>query len=92
MVLVMLDVSSAYDVIDHDIMLTRFRHSFGVTTEALDRMRPYISGRTQRVSVCTGTSADARLCYGVPQGSVLGPQLYCTYTKPIVDIIKKHNQ
>ena len=36
MVLVMLDLSSAFDVIDHDIMLMRFRYSFGVTTEALD--------------------------------------------------------
>ena len=88
-VLVMLDLSSAFDVIDHGIMLTRFQHSFGVTAEALDWMRSYISGRTQCVSVGPATSFNAHLCCGVPQGSVLGPKLYCT--KPVGDIVKKHN-
>ena len=41
-VLVMLDLSSAFDVIDHGITLTRLQHSFGVTAEALDWMRSYI--------------------------------------------------
>ena len=50
-VLVMLDLSSAFHVIDHNIMLARLQHSFGVTAEALDWMRSYISGRTECVSV-----------------------------------------
>ena len=90
-VLVMLDLSNAFDVIDHGIMLTRLQHSFGVTAEALDWMRSYISGRTQCVSVGLATSFNAHLCCGVPQGSVLGPKLYCIYTKPVGDIVKKHN-
>ena len=59
-VLVMLDLSSAFDVIDHVIMLTRLQHSF-VTAEALDWMRSYISGRTQCVSVGPATSFNAHL-------------------------------
>ena len=90
-VLVMLDLSSAFDVIDHGIMLTRLQHSFGVTVETLDWMRSYISGRTQCVSVGPATSCNAHLCCGVPQGSELGPKLYCIYTKPVGDIVKKHN-
>ena len=90
-VLVMLDLSSAFDVIDHGIMLTRLQHSFGVTAEALDWMRSYISGRTQCVSVGPATSFNAHLCCGMPQGSVLGPKLYCICTKPVGDIVKKHN-
>ena len=97
-VLVMLDLSSAFDVMDHlmlwtiwTIMLTRLQHSFGVTAEALDGMRSYISGRTQCVSVGTPTSFNAHLCCDVPQGSVLGPKLYCVYTKPVGDIVKKRN-
>ena len=87
----MLDLSSAFDVIDHDIMLTRFQHSFGFTTEALDWMQSYISGRTQRVSVSNRTSTDIHLCCSVPQGLALGPNLYCMFTRLIVDIVKKHN-
>ena len=90
-VLVMLDLSSAFDVIDHGIMLTCLQHSFGVTAEALDWMRSYISSRTQCVSVDPATSFNAHLCCRVPQGSVLGPKLYCIYTKPVGDIVKKHN-
>ena len=87
----MLDLSSAFDVIDHGIMLTRLQHSFGVTAEALDWMWSYISGRTQCVSVGPATSCNAHLCWGVPQGSELGPKLYCIHTKPVGDIVKKHN-
>ena len=90
-VMFMLDLSSAFDVIDHGIMLTRLQHSFGVIAEALDWMRSYISGRTQCVSVGPATSFNAHICCGVPQGSVLGPKLYCIYTKPVGDIVKKHN-
>ena len=66
-VLVMLDLSSAFDVIDHGLMLTRIQHSFGVTVEALDWMRSYISGRTQCVSVGPATSMlrrATRICVG----------------------------
>ena len=90
-VLVMLDLSSAFDVINHGIILTRLQHSFGVTAEALDWMRSYISGKTQCVSVGPTTSFNARLCCGVPQGSVLGPKVYYIYTKPVGDIVKTHN-
>ena len=91
-VLVMLDLSSAFDIIDHGIMLTHLEHSFGVTAEALDWMRSYISGRTQCVSVGPATSFNAHLCCGVAQGSVLEPKLYCIYTKPVGDKVKKHNR
>ena len=90
-VLVMLDLSSEFDVIDHGIILTRLQHSFGVTAEALDWMRSYISGRTQCVSVGPATSFNAHLCCGVPRGSVFGRKLYCIYTKPFGDTVTKHN-
>ena len=90
-VLALLVLSSAFDVIDHGMMLTRLQRSFGVTAEALDWMRSYISGRTQCVSVSPATSFNAHLCCGVPHGSVLGLKLYCIYTKPVGAIVKKHN-
>ena len=89
-VLVTLDLSSAFDVIDHSIMLTRLQHSFGVNAEALDWMQSYISGRTQCVSVGLRRQLRSSHIYAVA-GSVLGTKLYCIYTKPVGDIVKKHN-
>ena len=35
-------------------------------------------------------SVDQELDFGVSQGSVLGPRIYCMYTKPVSDIIQRH--
>jgi len=43
------------------------------------------------VSVANKTSPDIGLLFGVPQGSVLGPNNYCTYIKPVAEIIKQRN-
>ena len=61
-VLVMLDLSSAFDVIGHGIRLTRLQHSFCVTPEALHWMRFYISDRALCVSVGPATSFNAHQC------------------------------
>ena len=89
-VLVMLDLSAAFDTIDHNILLDRLHHSFGVKSHALEWLRSYFHGRTQSVAIGQSHSAHKELQYGVPQGSVLGPKAYCMYTKPVTAIIKKH--
>lgn len=90
-VLVLLDLSAAFDVIDHTVMLKRFQHSFGITSNALQWLNSYHMDRMQCVAVGSETSSNKHLKCGVPQGSVLGPKEYCMYTKPVGDIIKKHN-
>jgi hypothetical protein len=90
-ILVMLDLSAAFDTIDHDLLLHRLQHSFGITSKALDWFRSYFTSRTQRVAVGNITSSPKGLQYGVPQGSVLGPKVYCMYTKPVTNIIQQHN-
>ena len=79
----MLDLSAAFDTIDHDILLSRLCNVYGITGDALDWFRSYLSGRIQRVVIEDSVSVDQELAFGVPQGSVLGPIIYCMYTKPV---------
>ena len=89
-ILLMLDLSAAFDTIDHDILLSRLCNVYGITGDTLDWFRSYLTGRIQRVVIEDYVSVDQELAFGVPQGSVLGPRIYCMYTKPVSDIIQRH--
>ena len=88
--LIMLDLSGAFDVIYHPILLKRLEFSFGIKGKALTWIKSYLADRTQCVSVANKTSPDLSL-FGVPQGSVLWPKNYCMYTKSVGEIIKRYN-
>ena len=89
-ILVMLDLSAAFDSVVHELLMTRLEQSFGITDKALAWLRSYISERNQKVVVGSAESGGSVVTRGVPQGSVLGPILYCIYTKPIGRIITRH--
>ena len=89
-ILLMLDLSAAFDTIDHDILLSLLCTVYGITGNALDWFGSYLTGRKQRVVSEDSVSVDQELDFGVPQGSVLGPGIYCMYTKPVSDIIQRH--
>ena len=63
---------------------------YGITGDALDWFRFYLTARIQRVVIEDAVSVDQELGFGVPQGSVLGTKIYCMYTKPVSDIIQRH--
>ena len=86
--LVLLDLSAAFDTIDHDILNKRLHDNLGLSGTALAWMNSYLRGRSQYV-VINGTKSD--LQYGVPQGFVLGPIRFTIYTSPIGAIAKRHN-
>ena len=89
-VLLMLDLSAAFDTIDHGILLSRLNSLYGISGDALDWFKSYLSNRVQRVIIGDTVSECKNLNFGVPQGSVLGPKIYCMYTKLISDIIAGH--
>ena len=89
-ILLMLDLSAAFEVIDHDILFDRLQYSFGISGSALSWIRSYLTDRSQCVSIGSVHSDNMVLKHGVPQGSVLGPRLYSMFSKPVGNICKKH--
>lgn len=69
-VLVLLDLSAAFDTIDHHILLERLENLLGISGTALNWFRSYLTDRYQFVQVNDNQSARTRVCFGVPQGSV----------------------
>ena len=88
--LTLLDLSAAFDTIDHIILLRRLIDWFGVTGKALNWFKSYLTGRCQRISLSGCFSSKANLKCGVPQASVLGPLLFTLYTTPPSSIISEH--
>ena len=81
--LVSLDFSAAFDTIDYPTLLSKLETGFGVSGSALNWMRSYLVDRVQCVVVGRAKSAATSLSTGVPQGSVLSPLLFSTFTSPV---------
>jgi len=88
--LVSLDLSAAFDCIDHEILIQRLASDFGVVGIASSWVRSFITGRTQRVVIGGSVSRQETCRWGVPQGSVLGPALFSLYTAPIERLMSHH--
>ena len=86
-----LDLSAAFDTIDHNILLHRLQHDFGLSGTVLDWFSSYLSGRIQSVSVHSHTSVPVSVSCGVPLGSVLCPILFVLYTTPLSAVIERHS-
>ena len=89
--LVLLDLSAAFDTIDHDNSFYILEKYVGIGGSALRLIRSYFSDRTQRVQIDGIMSDFASLLCGVPQGSVLGPMKFCLYVLPLGAILGHHN-
>ena len=83
----LLDLSAAFDTLDHSVLLDRIS-SYGCNGTVKKWFSSYLSGRSQSVVIGDKTSNPSVLEYGVPQGSVLGPVLFTLYTTPLSKIIK----
>jgi len=77
-----LDLSKAFDTIDHSILLNKLKH-YGIRGTCLKWLNSYLSNRTQYVKINKTKSIIQEINCGVPQGSVLGPLLFIIYTNDI---------
>jgi len=88
--LVLLDLSAAFDTVDHSTFLSLLESHFGIKGKALQLLRSYLHGRTQCVAIENVQSEVVSLMFGVPQGSVLGPAAFSMYTVPLGAILRHH--
>ena len=82
--LTLLDLSAAFDTVDHDILLRRLDVSYGLNGPVLGWMRSYLDNRFQSVRCGASLSDPCRVGCGVPQGSVLGSIIFVLYTADLV--------
>ena len=87
--LVSLDLSAAFNTIDHHILLDRLHSSFGICNTVHDWLSSYLGIRKQFVSLGHSRSITATYTTDVPQGSVLGPILFCLFVSPFAQIVTK---
>ena len=88
--LVLLDLSAAFDTVDHDLLIAELA-GLGMGGTVLQWFRSYLTGRVQHVCIGNNRSDAKTLTCGVPQGSVLGPILFTTYTSSLGSLLRRQN-
>ncbi len=91
MILVLLDLTAAFDTVDHMILLSRLNKYAGINCTALKWLTSYLTDRSFSVMIGDLSSSSTSFSCGVPQGSILGPTLFSLYMLPLGSIIAKHN-
>ena len=89
-IVVLLDLSAAFDTIDHDILLEKLLRDYGISGKAFDWMQSYLQNRSFCVKIGDTFSSLLELLFGVPQGSLLGPILFILYIKALQMIAAKY--
>ena len=76
---IFIDLSKAFDTVDHKILLNKMKSNFGIRGVALNLFASYLSNRRQYTKIRNENSNLHKITFGVPQGSSLGPILFLLY-------------
>ena len=87
---VLLDLSAAFDTIDHSTLFSCLLDWFSVGGSVLKWFSSYLTEHFQSVKIGSTLSDLQKLLFGMPQGSVLGPLLFSLYTSTLSALIGKH--
>ena len=88
--LVKLDISAAFDTVNHEMLLQRYSALFGLSDTVLSWFASYLSGRRQSVQVGSDVSNIIEMLCGFAQGSTLGGPKYNMFVTPLDELIKLH--
>ncbi len=83
-ILMLLDLTAAFDTVDHNILISRMEQCVGIKGTVLEWFRSYLSGRSVSVRLGDFMSSSACFSCGVPQGSIVGHILFSLYILPLV--------
>ena len=86
-ILTALDMSAAFDTLDHATLLHRLKHTFGLSGFVISWIQSYLFSRSSFVKIDSSSSPITTILTGVPQGSVLGPLLFVLFISPIANVI-----
>ncbi len=86
----LLDLTAAFDPVDHAVLIDRLEHCVGIIGSALEWFKSYFFYRSFSVKFGEYTSSNIVLSCGVPQGSILAPILFSLYMLPLGSIIRKY--
>ena len=89
--LVSLDLTSAFDTVNHEILLKILQDNYGITGTVASFIKSYLSERSVKVLISDKLSDHATLKTGVPQGSILGPILFIMYLTPLFEKLESLN-
>ena len=76
---IFLDLSKAFDTVDHHILLSKLKNYFGIRGKSLNLIKSYLTNRRQYTKISNNFSDELEINCGVPQGSCLGPLLFLLY-------------